>query len=196
MSELLIRRREVKADGAVFNQVHPLLARIYASRGLFDADRLGRQLNQLQNGQNIRGLDAAAQRLAQAVMHQQSILIVGDFDCDGATSTALGMLALGMMGARRVDYLVPNRFEYGYGLSPEIVAVAAQRQPDLIVTVDNGISSVSGVAAANEAGIDVIITDHHLPGDVLPDACAIVNPNQPGCEFSEKSTCGVGVIFM
>lgn len=195
MSELLIRRRDVNADGAVFNQVHPLLARIYASRGLFDADRLGRQLNQLQNGQNIRGLDDAAQRLAQAVMHQQSILIVGDFDCDGATSTALGMLALGMMGARRVDYLVPNRFEYGYGLSPEIVAVAAQRAPDLIVTVDNGISSVTGVTAANEAGIDVIITDHHLPGAVLPDACAIVNPNQPGCDFSEKSTCGVGVIF-
>lgn len=195
MSELLIRRREHTADVPVFNQVHPLLARVYSSRGLYDVERLGRQLNQLQNGQDICGLDAASERLADAIRQQQSILIVGDFDCDGATSTVLGMLALGMMGAQRVDYLVPNRFEYGYGLSPEIVAVAAQRQPDLIVTVDNGISSVSGVAAANLAGIDVVITDHHLPGDVLPDACAIVNPNQPDCHFSEKSTCGVGVIF-
>lgn len=195
MSELLIHRRPEVAGAQVFNQVHPLLARIYASRGLLDARHLGRDLSQLQTGQNIRGLQAAAERLATAVQSAQRILIIGDFDCDGATSTAVGMLALRMMGAVEVDYLVPNRFEYGYGLSPEIVAVAAERSPDLIVTVDNGISSVQGVAAANQLDIDVIITDHHLPGDELPQACAIVNPNQPGCDFSEKSTCGVGVIF-
>lgn len=195
MSELLIRRRESVSDLPIHNQVHPLLARIYASRGLEDLGHLGRSLQQLQTGQDIRGLDAAVARLIIALEQDQHILIVGDFDCDGATSTAVGMLGLGMMGARRVSYLVPNRFEYGYGLSPEIVAVAAQQQPDLIITVDNGISSVDGVAAANGLGIDVIITDHHLPGDTLPDACAIVNPNQPGCSFSEKSTCGVGVIF-
>lgn len=195
MSELLIRRREVPADLPIYNQVHPLLARIYASRGLDHLDHLGRSLQQLQTGTDILGLDAAVARLIGALEQDQHILIVGDFDCDGATSTAVGMLGLAMMGARRVDYLVPNRFEYGYGLSPEIVAVAAQQQPDLIITVDNGISSVEGVAAANGLGIDVIITDHHLPGDTLPEACAIVNPNQPGCSFSEKSTCGVGVIF-
>jgi len=195
MSELLIRRRETVSDLPIHNQVHPLLARIYASRGLEDLGHLGRSLQQLQTGQDIRGLDAAVARLILALEQDQHILIVGDFDCDGATSTAVGMLGLGMMGARRVSYLVPNRFEYGYGLSPEIVAVAALQQPDLIITVDNGISSVDGVAAANGLGVDVIITDHHLPGDTLPDACAIVNPNQPGCSFSEKSTCGVGVIF-
>ncbi|WP_432471840.1 single-stranded-DNA-specific exonuclease RecJ [Amphritea sp. HPY] len=195
MSELLIRRREAPVDLPIYNQVHPLLARIYASRGLDNLDHLGRSLQQLQTGTDIRGLDAAVARLIVALEQDQHILIVGDFDCDGATSTAVGMLGLGMMGACRVDYLVPNRFEYGYGLSPEIVAVAAQQLPDLIITVDNGISSVEGVAAANGLGIDVIITDHHLPGDTLPDACAIVNPNQPGCSFSEKSTCGVGVIF-
>mgnify|MGYP000442232370 FL=1 len=191
----MIRRREADLNSHVFNQVHPLLARIYASRGLDDADALGRSLQQLQTGRDMLGLEQAVKRLVLALQQDQHILIIGDFDCDGATSTALGVLGLGMMGANRVSYLVPNRFEFGYGLSPEIVKVAAQQQPDLIITVDNGISSVSGVAEANALGIDVLITDHHLPGDQLPDACAIVNPNQPGCRFSEKSTCGVGVIF-
>lgn len=195
MSDLLIRHREVDQSGNVFKQVHPLLARIYASRGLDDAEDLGRSLKTLQTGRDMLGLDAAVSRLIIALEQDQHILIVGDFDCDGATSTAVGILGLGMMGANRVSYLVPNRFEYGYGLSPEIVNVAAEQKPDLIITVDNGISSVDGVALANSLGIDVVVTDHHLPGDSLPDACAIVNPNQPGCSFSEKSTCGVGVIF-
>lgn len=195
MSDLLIRRREVDQSSNVFNQVHPLLARIYASRGLHNSDELGRSLQTLQTGRDMLGLDAAVSRLITALEQDQHILIVGDFDCDGATSTAVGMLGLGMMGANRVSYLVPNRFEYGYGLSPEIVKVAAEQKPDLIITVDNGISSVDGVAQANSLGIDVVVTDHHLPGAKLPEACAIVNPNQPGCNFSEKSTCGVGVIF-
>ncbi|WP_290698019.1 single-stranded-DNA-specific exonuclease RecJ [Amphritea sp.] len=195
MSELLIRRREVDKNSNVFNQVHPLLARIYASRGLHNSEELGRSLQTLQTGRDMLGLDAAVSRLITALEQDQHILIVGDFDCDGATSTAVGILGLGMMGANRVSYLVPNRFEYGYGLSPEIVKVAAEQKPDLIITVDNGISSVDGVAQANSLGIDVVVTDHHLPGDKLPEACAIVNPNQPGCSFSEKSTCGVGVIF-
>ncbi|MBQ0782729.1 MAG: single-stranded-DNA-specific exonuclease RecJ [Amphritea sp.] len=195
MSDLLIRRREVDQNSNVFNQVHPLLARIYASRGLHNSEELGRSLQTLQTGRDMLGLDAAVSRLITALEQDQHILIVGDFDCDGATSTAVGMLGLGMMGANRVSYLVPNRFEYGYGLSPEIVKVAAEQKPDLIITVDNGISSVDGVAQANSLGIDVVVTDHHLPGDKLPEACAIVNPNQPGCSFSEKSTCGVGVIF-
>lgn len=195
MSDLLIRRREVDQNSPVFNQVSPLLARIYASRGLNDSEHLGRSLQTLQTGRDMLGLDAAVSRLITALEQDQHILIVGDFDCDGATSTAVGILGLGMMGANRVSYLVPNRFEYGYGLSPEIVKVAAEQKPDLIITVDNGISSVEGVAQANSLGIDVVVTDHHLPGDKLPDACAIVNPNQPGCNFSEKSTCGVGVIF-
>lgn len=194
-SELIIHRREPVRGATVEQQVPPLLARIYSSRGLLDQHNLGRSLQQLQTGQDMLGLDQAVTRLVQALEQNQHILIVGDFDCDGATSTTVGILGLGMLGAQRVSYLVPNRFEYGYGLSPEIVAVAAQQQPDLIITVDNGISSVTGVEAANGLGIDVIITDHHLPGNQLPDACAIVNPNQPGCSFSEKSTCGVGVIF-
>lgn len=195
MSDLLIRRREVDQNSPVFNQVQPLLARIYASRGLNDAEDLGRSLQTLQTGRDMLGLDAAVSRLITALEQDQHILIVGDFDCDGATSTAVGILGLGMMGANRVSYLVPNRFEYGYGLSPEIVKVAAEQKPDLIITVDNGISSVEGVAQANNLGIDVVVTDHHLPGEKLPAASAIVNPNQPGCGFSEKSTCGVGVIF-
>ena len=195
MSDLLIRRREVDQNSPVFNQVQPLLARIYASRGLNDAEDLGRSLQTLQTGRDMLGLDAAVNRLITALEQDQHILIVGDFDCDGATSTAVGILGLGMMGANRVSYLVPNRFEYGYGLSPEIVKVAAEQKPDLIITVDNGISSVEGVAQANNLGIDVVVTDHHLPGEKLPAASAIVNPNQPGCGFSEKSTCGVGVIF-
>ncbi len=179
----------------IFNQTHQVLARIYASRGVTDLEGLGRNLTQLLPDQKMKGLDQAVARLQTALNAGESILIVGDFDCDGATSTAVMLLALRQMGARKVSYLVPNRFEYGYGLSPEIVAEALHEKPDLLITVDNGISSIEGVAAARAAGIDVIITDHHLPGNVLPEACAIVNPNQPGCDFVAKSTCGVGVVF-
>jgi single-stranded-DNA-specific exonuclease len=129
------------------------------------------------------------------LQQRQRILIVGDFDADGATASTVGVLGLRLLGAAHVDYLVPNRFEFGYGLTPEIVQVALERQPDLLMTVDNGISSVEGVAAAKAAGLQVLVTDHHLPGHELPAADAIVNPNQPGCTFPSKSLAGVGVIF-
>lgn len=131
----------------------------------------------------------------EALDQRQRILIVGDFDADGATASTVGVLGLRLLGAAHVDYLVPNRFEYGYGLTPEIVEVALQRTPQLLITVDNGISSVEGVAAAKAAGLKVLVTDHHLPGHALPAADAIVNPNQPGCEFPSKALAGVGVIF-
>lgn len=173
----------------------PVLARVYAARGIDDPALLGRRLQELLPDSQMKGVPAAVERLLKAFEQQEKILIVGDFDCDGATSTSVGLLGLRMLGAAEVDYLVPNRFEYGYGLSPEIVDVAAQNKPDLVITVDNGISSIEGVARAQSLGIDVIVTDHHLAGAELPDACAIVNPNQPGCDFIAKSTCGVGVIF-
>ncbi|MGM0594938.1 MAG: single-stranded-DNA-specific exonuclease RecJ [Pseudomonadota bacterium] len=173
----------------------PLLARVYASRGIAGADELNHSLEQLTPYHQLKGIDQAVALLAQALEQQWRILIVGDFDADGATSTTVAVKALRQLGAVEVDFLVPNRFEYGYGLTPEIVAVAAERQPDLIVTVDNGISSLAGVAAAHAAGIKVLVTDHHLPGAELPQAEAIVNPNQPGDEFPCKSMAGVGVIF-
>ena len=177
------------------SEVMPVLARLYASRGIESTDQLGRRLNELLPDQQLKGIDAAVERLATAIEQRQNILIVGDFDCDGATSTALAITALRQLGAASAEYLVPNRFEYGYGLSPEIVDVAATQEPHLIITVDNGISSIEGVARANELGIDVVVTDHHLPGEEIPAAYAIVNPNQHHCEFAAKSTCGVGVIF-
>lgn len=196
MKELIISQRPaVDNTLAIFNQANPVLARIYASRGIYDLQSLGRNLNELLPDSAMSGVEAAVERLQQAAQAQESILVIGDFDCDGATSTALAVLALRMMGFQQVDFLVPNRFEFGYGLSPEIVKEALKKQPQLLVTVDNGISSIEGVAAANAAGLDVIVTDHHLAGDQLPEACAIVNPNQPDCTFAAKSTCGVGVIF-
>ncbi len=193
-----IIRREVVSDAAAFDlpsNLSPLLQRIYLSRGVSDSRQLERTLPFLADSQSIKDIDRAVQLLADAVMNRQRILIVGDFDADGATSSALGVLALRSMGALYVDFLVPNRFEYGYGLSPAIVEVAKEQHPDLLVTVDNGISSIEGVRAAKEAGIKVLVTDHHLAGEELPIADAIVNPNQPGCTFPWKNTAGVGVIF-
>ncbi len=175
--------------------LHPRLQSIYAARGVQAAGDLDRGLASMLRPQQLKGLEGAVTLLVEALEQRQRILIVGDFDADGATSSALAMLALRDMGAADVQYLVPNRFDFGYGLTPEIVEVAKARQPDLIVTVDNGISSLEGVAAAHAAGIKVLVTDHHLPGAVLPDAEAIVNPNQPGCEFPSKNLAGVGVIF-
>lgn len=197
MTETVIQQRplQVDPDHPGLNGLHPVLARVYAARGIDDPEQLGRRLQELLPDSQMKGVPAAVQRLVEALEQRQSILIVGDFDCDGATSTTVAMLGLRMLGAAEVDYLVPNRFEYGYGLSPEIVEVAAVHKPDLLITVDNGISSIEGVARANALGIDVIVTDHHLAGAELPNACAIVNPNQPGCDFVAKSTCGVGVIF-
>lgn len=178
--------------------LHPVLQRIYAARGLRGKEELQLSLKQLLPFHKLKGIDDAVAVLQTALEQQQRILIIGDFDADGATSTALAIRALRSMGAQQVDYLVPNRFEYGYGLTPEIVEVAKARlpyAPDVIVTVDNGIASLAGVECAQEAGIKVVVTDHHLAGDVLPNADAIVNPNQPDCEFGSKNAAGVGVIF-
>jgi single-stranded-DNA-specific exonuclease len=170
------------------------LNRIYTARGVQSATELELSLNQLHHSETIKGLDKAVSLLLDALSNGQKILIVGDFDCDGATSTALAMLVLKTLKAD-CQFLVPNRFEYGYGLTPEIVDLAAKGNPHLIVTVDNGISSIDGVRRAKQLGIKVLITDHHLPGDTLPEADAIVNPNQPGCAFQSKNAAGVGVIF-
>ncbi|MCC6207207.1 MAG: single-stranded-DNA-specific exonuclease RecJ [Gammaproteobacteria bacterium] len=202
MENILIQRRTTSAAGAVADlpgDLHPVLRRIYAGRRIASAQELERSVECLLPVEMLSGSDAAAELLHDVLAAGGRILIVGDFDADGATSCALAVRALRMMGAREVDYLVPNRFEYGYGLTPEIVALAQRqnpaRPPELIITVDNGISSVEGVAAARRCGIRVLITDHHLPGRELPAAEVIVNPNQAGDMFPSKSLAGVGVIF-
>ena len=195
MSEPTIIERSIGDVSNSLASLHPVIARIYAGRGVSELSELDKGLETLLPDGAMLGIDAGVTRLVSALQRQESILIVGDFDCDGATSTTTALLALRAFGFNQVDYLVPNRFEYGYGLSPEIVEVARQKQPDLIITVDNGISSIEGVDRANEFGIDVIVTDHHLPGSVLPKAVAIINPNQAGCQFMAKSTCGAGVVF-
>ena len=177
------------------DDVSPFLQKIFQSRGLFSDSDLNLNLTQLPSPDKLLGLDTAVGHLVGALEMQKKILIVGDFDADGATSSALMMLALRAMGFESVDFLVPNRFDYGYGLTPEIVELAQQKTPDIIITVDNGISSVDGVSCANKLGIKVIITDHHLPGKVFPDAAAIINPNQPDCEFPCKNLAGVAVAF-
>lgn len=190
-----IRRRQPASDSPLLsNCPHPLLARIYRNRGIRSEAELELELARLEAPTRFAGMAAAQALLADVVMAGEPILIIGDFDADGATSSALAVLALRAMGAD-ADFLVPNRFEYGYGLTPEIVAVAQLRRPRLLVTVDNGISSIEGVAAARDLGMQVLITDHHLPGEQLPLADAIVNPNQPGCDFPSKHLAGVGVIF-
>ncbi|HEY7774669.1 MAG TPA: single-stranded-DNA-specific exonuclease RecJ [Marinagarivorans sp.] len=175
--------------------VSPVLARIYAARGVLDDSQLDYALKRLFRPSQLKGIEPAIELLLAARASQQRLLIVGDFDADGATSTAVAVRCLRALGFLQVDYLVPNRFEYGYGLTPEIVEVAQAFKPELLITVDNGISSIQGVAAAQAAGIKVLVTDHHLPGPSLPSADAIVNPNQPGCEFPTKNCAGVGVIF-
>lgn len=192
---MLIKQRELPTSPYKLDSVSPLLQRIYAARGITDEAQLDRRLQTLLPFHTLSDIDKACKRLEIALSTQQRILIIGDFDADGATSTAVAVAALRAMGAAHVEYLVPNRFEYGYGLTPAIVEVAKKWQPDLIITVDNGIASIEGVDTANKAGIDVLITDHHLPAEILPKACAIVNPNQHGDNFSSKSIAGVGVIF-
>ncbi|MCU1719626.1 single-stranded-DNA-specific exonuclease RecJ [Pseudomonas sp. 5P_3.1_Bac2] len=190
-----IEARPLPAQLPDLGPLPPLLTRLYASRGVQSAAELDKGLARLIPYQQLKGMDAAVQLLVEALQQRQRILIVGDFDADGATASSVGVLGLRMLGVAHVDYLVPNRFEYGYGLTPEIVAVALERRPDLLLTVDNGISSVDGVAAAKAAGLKVLVTDHHLPGPQLPAADAIVNPNQPDCSFSSKALAGVGVMF-
>lgn len=175
--------------------IDPLLARLYAARGIEHPAETDTALARLLPPEAMKGTREAAELLADAIEAQAHIMVVGDYDCDGATATAVAVRALRALGAR-ADFLVPNRFTYGYGLSPEIVALAAERfSPDVLITVDNGIASVEGAAAARALGMSLVITDHHLPGDVLPEADAIVDPNQPGCDFPSKAIAGVGVVF-
>ncbi len=195
MTTQITRRSVPSVDFSWPDHLPARLQAIYASRGVSNSKQLERSLQYLLKPQQLKGLDAALSLLLDALVQQKRMLIVGDFDADGATSSALAMLALRDMGAEHVNYLVPNRFEFGYGLTPEIVEVAKGYQPDLIITVDNGISSLDGVKAAQAVGIEVLVTDHHLPGQQLPSAEAIVNPNQPECSFPSKNLAGVGVIF-
>ena len=187
--------RYVQATASLAENCHPVLSSIYQSRGIQSAEELQYELSGLLPFHQLHDIEKAASLIADAIMAQQRILIVGDFDADGATSTALGIRALRQFGAHEACYLVPNRFEYGYGLTPEIVEVARHMQPQLLITVDNGISSIAGVKAAKDAGMTVIVTDHHLAADELPEADAIVNPNQPACKFPSKAACGCAVIF-
>jgi single-stranded-DNA-specific exonuclease len=192
---VIIERQPGAAEALLLAELPPLLARVYAARGITSARELDLSLTGLLGPGALPGIDAAAARLATAVRDQQHIKIIGDFDADGATASAIAVLALTAMGAAQVSYLVPNRFEFGYGLTPEIVELALRDEPDLLVTVDNGISSIAGAASAHAAGVGLVITDHHLPGSELPVADAIVNPNLAGSEFGSTALAGVGVIF-
>ena len=175
----------------------PLLRRLYAARGVTSDDQLSYTLKHLASPMGLRGVDRAVALLAEAITNQQRVLVLGDFDADGATSTAVAMLGLGMLGLNHIDFRVPSRFSDGYGLTPGIIHRLREEGalPDLLVTVDNGIAAVEGVRAARELGIRVVVTDHHLAGETLPEADAIVNPNQPGCPFLSKNAAGVGVMF-
>ena len=172
-----------------------VLKKIFLARNITNSDEIEYPLSRLLTPSLFRGGEEATQIVVNALMQSESILILGDYDADGATATALGLLALRKMGAQRISYLVPNRFDFGYGLSPGIAKVAIEKKPYLVITVDNGISSVEGVQCLKDAGIKVIVTDHHLAGERLPNADAILNPNQPDCEFSSKCLAGVGVMF-
>ncbi len=196
-----MKHREVHHPSLAFliaQGMPPLLARVYAARGVNDISMLGETLDGMLPPTSLRGIQEAVNLLRQAIEGHQRILIIADYDCDGATACAVAVRGLRMMGAR-VDYLVPNRLVHGYGLSPPIVELALDHprlgRPALLVTVDNGIASHEGIRAANDAGLQVLVTDHHLPADTLPNAAAIVNPNQPGCAFPSKHLAGVGVMF-
>ncbi|GGG55862.1 single-stranded-DNA-specific exonuclease RecJ [Pseudohongiella nitratireducens] len=192
---MLIRQRHAEPSQALLANVSPLLARIYAGRQIQDPAELQLDAAGLHPPAQLQDIAKAAALLADIRQQQGRILIVADFDADGATSCALVIRALTQMGFQHIDYIVPDRFTCGYGLSPEVADMALARKPDLVITVDNGISSITGVAALKAAGVNVLITDHHLPGDTLPDADAIVNPNRFDCTFPSKNLAGVGVAF-
>lgn len=193
---IIVKRREPVADVVQSqNELPDILKKIYQHRGICPNVSLEKSLSNLHPYHLLKDVDKAAQRIYQALVNNEKIIIIGDFDSDGATSTAVAVSALTMFGAKNVDYLVPNRFDFGYGLSPEIVDVAAKESPQLIITVDNGIANHQGVSRAKALGIDVIITDHHLAAETLPEADVIVNPNQPDDQFPSKNLAGVGVIF-
>ncbi len=196
MSKITTRSFDSQAfDTLRRSGLSPILARIYAARGIASSAQLETALARLISFDQFKNIDQMACLLADAIEAEKRLLIIADYDSDGATACAVGIRILQKFGAV-VDYLVPNRFEFGYGLTPEIVHLAhTTRQPDMLITVDNGIASVDGVQKAKSLGMDVLITDHHLPGDELPDATSIINPNQPGCTFPSKSIAGVGVIF-
>jgi single-stranded-DNA-specific exonuclease len=191
--ELVIERRAARGSEITDLALHPVLRRAYAARGVCDGQDLALTLDRLMPVGTLDGVDAAVDLILEH--RERRILVVGDFDADGATSTALIVRCLRAWGFASVDFLVPNRFEFGYGLTPEIVGLAAERRPSLIITVDNGISSIAGVAAARARDIQVLVTDHHLPGSSLPDADVIVNPNVPGSRFGSRALAGVGVAF-
>jgi single-stranded-DNA-specific exonuclease len=194
MQKQIVRRSKVD-DNHLPNNLHPLIKQIYASRGIENATELELNVNQLCSIESLKGINQGCQVLHQALLENKNIAIIGDFDADGATSTALMMEALRLFGSDNYQFIVPNRFLYGYGLTPEIVEIAAEKGAELLITVDNGISCVAGVTKAKSLGLGVIVTDHHLPGMTLPDADAIINPNQVGCDFPSKALAGVGVAF-
>ena len=196
MSSIVTRSvDDTAAAQLVAGGLSPFMARIYAARGINRLEQLAPDLSRLIPLNLLRNVTLMAELLADAITEHKKLLIVADYDADGATACAVGLRALRMFGAN-VDFLVPNRFEYGYGLTPEIVRLAAsEKKPDVLITVDNGIASIDGVAEANRLGMKVLVTDHHLPGDRLPDAWCIINPNQPGCTFPSKNLAGVGVMF-
>jgi single-stranded-DNA-specific exonuclease len=192
---LQIQRRQPVISHPIDPQLPVMLDKLYRNRGVTDVAQIQTQIKKLRHYNELKGIERASSLICDAIVANLSICIIGDFDADGATSTAIMMLSLKAFGHSNVDYLVPNRFDFGYGLSPEIVDVAKQNQAQFIITVDNGISCVAGVKHAKELDMQVVVTDHHLPGSVLPEADAIVNPNQPGCEFLSKNLAGVGVAF-
>jgi single-stranded-DNA-specific exonuclease len=191
----IISQRPLPHDCKLKLDVHPLIERLLLSRGVQNDAEFSLELSSLLDPQLMLNIDAAVHLLSQTLQQDQRILVIGDFDADGATSTALLILCLRAFGFENLDYLVPNRFEFGYGLTPEIVELAKLRQPALIITVDNGIASFEGVKKAKSLGIKVLITDHHLPAQTLPDADCILNPNLPDCTFPSKSLAGVGVVY-
>ena len=199
---VLVKRMQIKqrtfdektVSELILAGVNPLLARLYAARGVASKSELETSLTGIIPPEQLTNASEMAKQLADAIAANKKILVIGDYDADGATATAVAVKGLSSMGAS-VDFLVPNRFEYGYGLTPEIVALAATYKPDILITVDNGIANVDGVAVANSLGLQVLITDHHLPSDTTPAAACIVNPNQQGCQFKSKNLAGVGVMF-
>lgn len=195
MAPIQVKNRN-SVDSSFLNlSCSPLLKQLYANRGIKNATELDTSTKNLLPSKQLKGIQQACELLYEALLSAQKIIVIGDFDADGATSTALSILALRKLGFTNVDYLIPNRFDYGYGLSPEIVDLALGKGAQLLMTVDNGISSISGVAYAKEKGVKVLVTDHHLPGGQTPGADAIVNPNQAGCPFPSKNLAGVGVAF-
>lgn len=195
MKKKIIRRESGKVSPELESSLHSILCRVFANRSIKTEAELNYPLTQLLPWNRLHSIDLAAKRIAEAIVNNEHILIVGDYDADGATSTALAIQALTAFGCKNVEYFIPDRFKYGYGLSPAIIDTVLSRQPQLLITVDNGMSSVEGVDHANENNIDVIITDHHLAPEALPAAYAIVNPNHPESDFPSKYLEQVSVLF-